>query len=66
VLWRTGSFGSQSDEGAFFVARMLSVAATCRPQQRSLHDNLTAVCTASQQGHPIPSLLPEPAAAQAA
>jgi len=66
VLWRKGSFGSQSDAGAVFVARLLSVAATCRQQDRSLLDYLTAVCTASQQGHPIPSLLPEPAPAQAA
>ena len=66
VLWRKGSFGSQSDAGAVFVARLLSVAATCRQQERSLLDYLTAVCTAAQQGHPIPSLLPEPAPAEAA
>jgi transposase len=66
VLWRKGSFGSQSEAGAIFVARLLSVAATCRQQQRSLLDYLTAVCTAAQQGHPIPSLLPVPALAQAA
>jgi transposase len=66
VLWRKGSFGSQSEAGALFVSRLLSVAATCRQQERSLLDYLTAVCTAAQQGHPIPSLLPEPAAAQAA
>jgi transposase len=65
VLWRKGSFGSQSEAGAVFVARLLSVAATCRQQQRSLLDYLTAVCTAAQQGHPIPSLLSEPALAQA-
>jgi transposase len=66
VLWRRGSFGSQSEAGAEFVARLLSVAATCRQQDRSLLDYLTAVCTAAQRGHPIPSLLPEPASAQAA
>jgi transposase len=66
VLWRRGSFGSQSEAGAEFVARLLSVAATCRQQDRSLLDYLTAVCTAAQQGHPIPSLLPEPAATPAA
>jgi transposase len=66
VVWRKGSFGSQSEAGAEFVARLLSVAATCRQQERSLVDDLTAVCTAAQQGHPIPSLLPEPASVQAA
>jgi transposase len=65
VLWRKGCFGSQSEDGAVFVARLLSVAATCRQQQRSLLDYLTAVCAAAQQGHPIPSLLPETPVAQA-
>ncbi len=64
VLWRKGSFGSQSDAGARFVARLLSVTATCRQQRRSLLDYLHAVCTAVQQGQPAPSLLPEPAAPQ--
>lgn len=65
VLWRKGSFGSQSDEGARFVGRLLSVAATCRQQHRSLLDYLTAVCTAAQHGHPIPSLVPDPTPVQA-
>ena len=66
VLWRRGSFGGQNEAGAAFVSRLLSVAATCRQQDRPLLAYLTAVCTAAQQGHPIPSLLPEPASAQAA
>ena len=57
VLWRKGSFGTQSDDGAHFVERMLSVAATCKQQGRSLLDYLTAVCTAAQQGQPIPLVL---------
>lgn len=64
VLWRKGSFGTQSDDGAHFVERMLSVAATCKQQQRSLLEYLTAACTAAQGGHPIPSLLPAVLAAQ--
>jgi transposase len=60
VLWRKGSFGTQSDAGNLFVARLLSVAATCRQQQRPLLAYLTAVCTAAQLGQPSPSLLPEP------
>jgi transposase len=58
VLWRKGSFGTQSAAGNRFVERLLSVAATCRQQDRSLLAYLTAVCTAAQAGHPIPSLLP--------
>jgi transposase len=66
VLWRKGSFGTQSDAGNLFVARLLSVAATCRQQQRSLLDYLTAACTAAQLGLPSPSLLPSTPLAQSA
>lgn len=61
VLWRKGSFGTQSDDGAHFVERMLSVAATCKQQGQPLMDYLTAVCTAAQANQPIPTLLPAPA-----
>lgn len=66
VLWRRGSFGCQSEAGVLFVARMLSVAATCRQQGRPLLDYLTAVCTAAQHGQPTPALLPDRPATQAA
>jgi transposase len=66
VLWRKGSFGTQSAGGNAFVARLLSVAATCRQQHRSLLAYVTDVCTAAQRGHPIPSLLPPADAVQAA
>ncbi len=60
VLWRKGSFGTQSDAGNLFVSRLLSGAATCRQQQRPLLAYLTDVCTAAQLGLPSPSLLPAP------
>jgi transposase len=60
VLWRKGSFGTQSAGGNRFVTRLLSVAATCKQHERSLLAYLTAVCTAAQCGQPIPSLLPPP------
>jgi transposase len=60
VLWRKGSFGTQSPAGNTFVERLLSVAATCKQHERSLLEYLTAVCSAAQQGQPIPSLLPPP------
>jgi transposase len=60
VLWRKGSFGTQSAGGNAFVTRLLSVAATCKQHDRSLLAYLTAVCTAAQAGQPIPSLLPGP------
>lgn len=58
VLWRKGSFGTQSEGGARFVERLLTVTATCRQHGLSVLDYLTAVCTATQLGGPAPSLLP--------
>ena len=43
VLWRTGSFDSESEAGSRFVERLLIVAATCRQQGRRLLDFLVAV-----------------------
>jgi len=60
VLWRKGSFGTQSAAGNRFVERLLSVAATCKQHDRSLLTYVTAVCIAAQAGYPIPSLLPAP------
>ena len=31
VLWRKGSFGSDSEAGSRFAERLLTVVATCRP-----------------------------------
>ena len=36
VLWRKGSFGTRCPAGNGFVERLLSVAATCKQQARSL------------------------------
>ncbi len=60
VLWRKQSLGTKTEAGNQFVARLLSVAATCQQQHRPLLDYLTAVCSAQQHGQPIPSLLPGP------
>ncbi len=57
VLWRKGSFGTQSAGGNAFVARMLSVTATCTHHNRSLLTYLTDVCSAAQRRLPVPSLL---------
>ena len=58
VLWRKQSLGTKTAAGNRFVARILSVAATCQQQQRPFLDYLTAVCSAQQYRQPIPSLLP--------
>ena len=62
VLWRKGSFGTHSPAGSRFVERMLTVAASCRQQQRSLFDLLVAAVIAHRTGTPPPSLLAAPAA----
>lgn len=56
VIYRKLSFGTQSDQGTRFVERMLSVATTCRLQNRSLFTYLTEVMTAHTQGDAVPLL----------
>jgi transposase len=62
VLWRKGSFGTQSDDGSRFVERILTVAATCKQQGHSLLGFLVSAVTADRLGLPPPSLLPAPSA----
>ena len=59
VLWRTGSFGTQSAEGSRFVESMMTVVATLKQQQRNVLEYLTAACAAALRGEAAPSLLPE-------
>jgi transposase len=58
VLWRKGSFGSDSAAGSWFAERLLTVAATCRQQGRALLDFLVAAGEAALHGTAAPSLLP--------
>ena len=58
VLWRQGSFGTQSAEGSRFVESMMTVVATLKQQQRSVLEYLTAACEAALRGEAAPSLLP--------
>ena len=59
VLWRKGSFGTQSAAGSRFVESMLTVVATLKQQQRNVLEYLTAACEAALRGEAAPSLLPE-------
>jgi transposase len=57
VLWRKGSFGTDSPKGSRFVERILTVVTTLRLQKRSVLDFVTAACEARLMGKPAPSLL---------
>jgi transposase len=58
VLWRKGSFGTQSEEGSRFVESMMTVVSTLKQQQRNVLAYLTAACEAALRGEVAPSLLP--------
>jgi transposase len=57
VLWRKGCFGAQSAAGNQFVARMLTVIATCRQQDRHLLTFLTDAISAHWAGQSAPVLV---------
>ncbi len=61
VLWRKGSFGTQSPDGSRFVEAIMTVVATLKQQHRNVLDYLTATCEAALRGEGAPSLLPSPA-----
>ena len=58
VLWRKGSFGTQSGSGARFASAMLTVAATCRMHGLDLFASLAGVCTAGMADLAVPQPLP--------
>ena len=57
VLWRKSSFGTQSQRGARYVERILTVCATCRLQGRSIIEYLRDVCRCHLDGFSVPSLV---------
>ena len=59
VLWRRTSFGSQSQAGSVFVARMLTVVTSLRSQNRNVLEFMTEAIRASRKGSASPSLLPQ-------
>ena len=60
VLWRKGCFGANSAGGNRFVERILTVAATCRQQQRDLLSFLTEAIEAAWHGRSAPRLFLSP------
>jgi transposase len=59
VLWRKGSFGTQSAQGSRFVEAMMTVVATLKQQHRHVLTYMTDACQAANTGMPAPSLLPQ-------
>jgi len=57
VLWRKGSFGTQSERGARYAERILTACATCRLQGRSVIEYLRNACCCHLEGIPTPSLI---------
>lgn len=57
VLWRKSSFGTQSERGARYVERILTVCATCRLQGRSVIEYLRDACRCHLSGVSAPSLV---------
>ena len=60
VQWRKTSFGSRSAQGEIAMARLLTVARTCRVQNRNSLHYLTTAIQAHRMAQPCPSLLRTP------
>ena len=58
LLWRKGSFGTDSANGSRFVERILPAVTTLKQQGRNVLDYLTAVTRHHSLGRGVPSLLP--------
>jgi transposase len=58
VIWRRTSFGSQTEAGSNFVARMLTVVTTLKSQKRNVLEFMTQAVVAARGGTTAPSLLP--------
>jgi transposase len=58
VLWRKGSFGTDTAEGSRYVERILSVVTTLRQQKRNVLEYLAEACANHDAGWNAPSLLP--------
>lgn len=57
VLWRKGSFGTQSQRGSRYAERILTACATCRLQGRSVIEYLRNACRCHLNGLAAPSLI---------
>ena len=60
VIWRKTSFGSQSGRGLRLIERLLTVAETCKKQEKDLLSYLTAAIEACRSGLLPPPLITTP------
>lgn len=58
VLWKKTSFGSQSENGSIFVARMLTVVSSLRSQNRNVLEFIRETIRAHRLRFSTPSLVP--------
>ena len=58
VIWRKISYGTHSEWGSRFVARILTVHATLKQQDRNILEFLRDACESKLHNRPGPSLLP--------
>jgi transposase len=58
VIWRKLSYGTDSEAGARFVERILTVTASLQLQQRDVFGYLTTAIDAHFHGQAAPSILP--------
>jgi transposase len=59
VIWRRTSFGSQTQAGSTFFARMMTVVTTLKPQRRNVVEFMTQAVASARCGQIAPSLLPQ-------
>lgn len=59
VIWRKIMFGNRSQAGELAVARLLTIAATCKMQKRDALAYLTTAIRCHRRGQTLPSLLPK-------
>jgi len=58
VLWRKGSFGSDSPAGCAFASHILTAVGSLRKQRRGLLDYFERACVAKVRGRRAPSIIP--------
>ena len=57
VLWRKGSFGSNSKAGCEFVGIILTVVHTLQLQNKPVLESIAQAVAAAREGKPVPSII---------